>query len=123
MTDGHNEPMEHEPADTPAGPPEHLAGLAGIEVLKPRAGVVYLHLLFDRHELVLSEGCWTESLYPGEQALRSMPRAQRREILSLFPELPAHDGPVMRPARHFAGGAAARRLADRHQRNARALLC
>ena len=34
MTDGHNEPMEHEPADTPAGPPEHLAGLAGMDLVR-----------------------------------------------------------------------------------------
>ncbi|MFN8102761.1 MAG: DUF721 family protein [Mycobacterium sp.] len=26
--------MEHEPADTPAGPPEHLAGLAGMDLVR-----------------------------------------------------------------------------------------
>ena len=43
--------------------------------------------MFDRHEVVLSNGTWTESFQPGEQVLDGMSTAQRKEIFELFPEL------------------------------------
>jgi len=64
----------------------HLVGQSGIV----RAGaqdITYLHLLFDRHEIVLSDGAWTESFQPGDRTLAAMDTYQRREIGSLFPGL------------------------------------
>ncbi|NIZ10348.1 Hint domain-containing protein [Pseudooceanicola sp. HF7] len=49
--------------------------------------VGYIHLLFERHEILLSNGAWTESFRPGPVTLGGMERAQRDEILQLFPEL------------------------------------
>lgn len=49
--------------------------------------VRYFHLLFDQHEIVLSEGVWTESFFLGDGIINGMAEAQRAEILSLFPEL------------------------------------
>lgn len=95
---------------------KHLVGLPGISVARPPGGVTYHHLLFDRHEIVLSEGCWTESLYTGPQALLSLPAAARQEILALFPEL-ARCGPPA-PARRLLTGREARELARRQQRHA-----
>ncbi|SEO59696.1 Hint domain-containing protein [Salinihabitans flavidus] len=48
--------------------------------------VEYIHLLFDRHEIVFSEGVPTESYYPGSAADRAR-SAQDQELLALFPEL------------------------------------
>lgn len=94
---------------------KHLVGLPGIAAADPQGGVTYYHLLFDRHEIILSEGCWTESLYTGPQALLSLTPAARREILGLFPEL-ASGGPPA-PARRLLTGREARQLAQRQQHN------
>lgn len=92
-----------------------LIGLPGIEVMVPAGGVTYFHLLFDRHEIVMSDGAWSESLFTGPQALNSVSDAARREILALFPELA--DGRVPQPARRLLTGREARQLADRQRRN------
>jgi hypothetical protein len=51
------------------------------------SGTTYIHFMFDQHEVVLSNGAWTESFQPGEQVLDGMGSAQRDEIYDLFPEL------------------------------------
>lgn len=94
----------------------HLVGLPGISMTGLPGGVTYHHLLFDRHEVILSEGCWTESLYTGPQALMSLSAAARCEILGLFPELGTRTAPE--PARRLLTGREARQLAQRQQRNA-----
>jgi hypothetical protein len=68
----------------------HLAATRpGIRVAHGRRRVTYLHLLFDRHEVVFAEGIPTESLWPGPMALGSLEAAARAEIFALFPELRA----------------------------------
>jgi Ca2+-binding RTX toxin-like protein len=52
----------------------------------------YIHIMFDNHEVVLSNGAWTESFQPGDQALDSVDGESRNEILELFPELAFVDG-------------------------------
>ncbi|AOZ69716.1 hypothetical protein LPB142_10630 [Rhodobacter xanthinilyticus] len=100
---------------------KQLVGLPGITVDTDCTGVVYLHLLFDRHEIVTANGAASESLYTGQQALRAFSRAQRRELLTLFPELLAAPTPP-EPARLILSGRLGRRLAQRHLQNARALV-
>jgi Ca2+-binding RTX toxin-like protein len=51
------------------------------------AGTTYIHFLCDRHEVVLSNGAWSESFQPGEYTLGGLGNAQRNEIFELFPEL------------------------------------
>jgi hypothetical protein len=53
----------------------------------PETGVTYIHILFDRHEVVLSDGIWTESFQPAERTLSAMEAAVRAEILAIFPGL------------------------------------
>lgn len=64
----------------------HLVGRPGITRVKG-GPVTYLHLLFDRHEIVQAEGAWSESFQPGAQTLNGMEAAVRDEILTLFPDL------------------------------------
>ncbi|MFN4153220.1 MAG: Hint domain-containing protein [Paracoccaceae bacterium] len=64
----------------------HLVGLPGIEQVM-RRGVSYIHVMCSQHEIVKAEGAWTESFQPGSGSLRTMDRAQRDEVLALFPEL------------------------------------
>lgn len=65
---------------------KHLLKQDGVEAVQA-AGVSYLHLLFDHHEVVLANGAWSESFCPDDRALRGIGNAQRREICELFPEL------------------------------------
>ena len=88
---------------------KHLLALPGIEVADPPEGIQYWHMLFDRHEIVHSNGAWSESLFTGPQALKSLSPAARREIFSLFPELARADT-TLRGARRFATGKEGRKL-------------
>lgn len=49
--------------------------------------VTYLHLLFDKHEVVLSDGAWTESLFTGPMALQILGPEAVQEIMAIFPEV------------------------------------
>lgn len=49
--------------------------------------VTYVHLMFDRHQIVQTHGLWSESYQPGERTLDAMPDPQREELLRLFPDL------------------------------------
>lgn len=50
-------------------------------------GVTYFHILFDKHELVKANGCWSESFHPGTQGLKAIDEAAKDELFKLFPEL------------------------------------
>lgn len=49
-------------------PAKHLIGHAQIARDGTDAPVIYFHLLFDRHEVICADGCWTESLFLGDAA-------------------------------------------------------
>lgn len=69
----------------------HLTALPGVHRLTT-AGVSYVHLLFDRHEIILADGTWTESFQPGARTLGDMDAAIRAELFALFPELQTREG-------------------------------
>jgi Ca2+-binding RTX toxin-like protein len=64
----------------------HLTVLAGVEV-KLTSAVRYIHVMFDRHEIICANGAWTESFQPAMRMLDGMDRAQAEEVMALFPEL------------------------------------
>ncbi|RKF16929.1 type I secretion protein [Roseovarius spongiae] len=70
---------------------KHLTGLEGVDAVDTGA-VSYIHFMFDQHEVVLSNGSWTESFQPGEQTLGDMGEESRDEIYMLFPELREKEG-------------------------------
>jgi hypothetical protein len=45
-----------------------LVGRAGVHVDMTHQHVTYFHLLFDQHEIICAEGCWSESLFLGDAA-------------------------------------------------------
>ena len=65
-----------------------------------RAGgeVTYVHLLFDRHQVVFSEGLETESFLPGPQTAESFEAEVVEQIYSIFPELDPDTGEGYSPA-------------------------
>ncbi|SIN91288.1 Hint domain-containing protein [Vannielia litorea] len=69
--------------------------------------VTYIHILFDQHEVVLSDGAWTESFQPGDRTLAGLDGAARAEVLALFPDLAEAEG--------RDGYLAARRVLKRHE--------
>ena len=70
---------------------KHMTGLAGVDAVETM-GTTYIHFMFDQHEVVLSNGAWTESFQPGELTLKGIASEQRDEILELFPELASVEG-------------------------------
>lgn len=86
------------------------------EVLAPARGLVndthvridhdlteveYIHLCFDRHQIVTANGAPSESLHPGTLNKSTMADAAREELFALFPDLrtsPRAWGPTVRPA-------------------------
>ena len=85
---------------------KHLTATPGVAEAAV-LGTTYIHFMFDQHEVVLSNGCWTESFQPGDHTLQGIGNAQRAEILELFPELKSAQG--------LEGYQAARRSLKRHE--------
>jgi len=83
----------------------HMMNGAGI-VSERVASVDYVHLLFDRHQLVRSAGLVSESFYPGGVGLAGFDAEAREEVLGLFPELRSLPG---------AYGPSAREVLRRHE--------
>lgn len=96
-----------------------LVGLAGIARADDVMDIVYIHLMFDAHRIVLAEGAAMESFYLGPLVLRSLDFATRNELLELFPEMEKETVAFARPV---VTGGPARNLVSRHQRNAQPLV-
>jgi hypothetical protein len=85
---------------------KHLVGGKGIFTAESM-GTTYIHFMFDQHEVVLTDGAWTESFQPGDFTLKGMGNAQRSEIFELFPDLKTEEG--------LGDYVAARRTLKRHE--------
>jgi hypothetical protein len=63
--------------------------------------VEYFHLMFEQHQIVLAESAWSESFYPGPEALKNLTAAQKQDIYEVAPDLmddPTHGyGPTALP--------------------------
>lgn len=73
----------------------------------PGGTVTYVHLLFDRHQVVFSDGLATESFLPGPQTTSSFEPKVVNEICALFPEIDPDTG--------LGYSAAARRTLKRYE--------
>lgn len=85
---------------------EHLTDMDGISKVAT-SGVSYFHILFESHQVVLSNGAWTESFQPADCSIRGLGDDQLIEVLGLFPELADTAHAVFWPA--------ARRVLERHE--------
>lgn len=66
----------------------HLSRIMdGVTVSDRLAGVHYVHLMFESHQVIFGDGVPSESFYPGPSGFQALDLAQRAEILALFPEL------------------------------------
>lgn len=85
---------------------KHLVDNKGVMRVNTMS-TAYIHFMFDHHEVVLSNGAWSESFQPGDYSLKGIGNAQRSEIFELFPELEQQEG-----VRQYA---AARRTLKKHE--------
>jgi len=89
---------------------KHLVGTKGI-AQDAADEATYLHFMCDRHEVVLSNGVWTESFQPSDAALAGVAERSREEIFELFPDLRTPSKPArLRPARVTAGAGAVKKV-------------
>lgn len=58
----------------------------------PCDSVTYLHLLFDRHEIIFAESAATESFHPGAMGLSALSEASREDLFRCFPGLRSDPG-------------------------------
>ena len=100
---------------------KQLLEIEGIDIATDIVEVEYFHMLFDQHEVVLSNGAETESLYTGTEALKAVGTTARNEIFAIFPELATEDHKP-RAARPILSGGEGRKLATRHLNHSRALV-
>ncbi len=70
---------------------KHLTILDGVDRVES-SGTTYIHIMFQQHEVVLSNGTWSESFQLGDYTLDGIGKEQRDEILELFPELATQVG-------------------------------
>ncbi|OUD10965.1 hypothetical protein BVC71_05750 [Marivivens niveibacter] len=63
-----------------------MVGWMGIHQ-KPMAEITYVHVMFDQHEVIFTEGAATESLLIGPQSRLDLPTEALDEIFEIFPDL------------------------------------
>lgn len=95
-----------------------LTELPGCDLVETDEMVTYFHLLLDRHEILIAEGAFTESLYIGETSARLMAEEEQAEIQALFPDLLVRE---VAPAGMIQDGRRAKSLVERHRKNAKDL--
>lgn len=66
--------------------------------VKEGGEVDYVHLLFDRHQVIYSAGLATESFLPGPNSTQSFERAIVEEITAIFPEIDPRTGQGYSPS-------------------------
>lgn len=70
---------------------KHMVGVEGImqiDVIR----MTYIHFMFERHEVIMANGAWTESFHANDYTLQAVGNSQRNEIFELFPDLATTQG-------------------------------
>lgn len=71
-------------ADGALVPAKSLKSLPGVRQLRGRRKITYVHMMFDRHEVVFAEGLPSESFYPGPESLKSLGTKDRSALRRLI---------------------------------------
>ena len=94
---------------------KHLVNNDSIYIDDDGKEIEYLHLMFDTHQIINANGVWSESFYPGPEAMKGMRTEQRSEIYEIAPGLiddPNHGyGPTALP--RLTGGEYRRMIAGK----------
>ncbi len=77
----------------------------------PANGADYFHVMLDNHELLLANGCWSESLSRGAEALKALSPAALEELEQIFPNVDfSKEGDFCRPPLSVREGIALSRM-------------
>lgn len=79
---------------------KYLLGRQGIHADLPLNGVSYLHLLFDRHEILRAHGLWCESLLLRPSSRKTLPAGMAQDLRQHLAQARGGLAPH-RPARHI----------------------
>lgn len=80
---------------------------------RPERPVDYIHLMFDRHEVITADGLDSESFHPADAATDALGQAVQAEVLDLFPSLRTGDlGALAAPVRPTLSDAEATGLVE-----------
>jgi len=107
----------------PGNPTRDLRLSRQHRVLKDTAALppTYYHLVLEQHELVIADGCPTESLYLGPDALKMMAPDMKEELVTLFGEDIMGVNARM-PVRHVPKPVRQKRLIERLRKNSKPLV-
>lgn len=101
-------------------PARALLGLPGVSLGTCPTPITYFHLVLENHEVLIAEGTASESLFLGEQAVKSLTQDEIAELELIFGApiehllSPAHQPP---PARPFATMRRGKNMVRRLSRN------
>jgi len=100
-------------------PAKDLLDLDGVALVPEPSNLTYYHILLASHEVLLVEGIPAESLYLGPETLKSLDPEALEEICTIFHITPEELHDIdFRSAKHIVSGKRARKLAQRHAKNA-----
>lgn len=105
-------------------PAKALLGVPGVRLDQPARPIRYVHVMCARHEVLLSEGLASESLFLGREARRSICPEALAEVwalLGLSANAVEDFDDIMTPARPLVAMRDARKLVARHVKNAKPL--
>lgn len=83
-------------------PARCFLGRAGV-VVAPQREVAFVHVLMERHEILLADGAWTESYRPDTSVVRALPDLVREDLISALSGRDPVRGPVFEAARQSCG--------------------
>lgn len=79
-------------------PAKSLTILRGVRHMKGKKRIQWIHFACERHEVVIANGCPSESLLLGPMVLNGLPNSKRQELYNIFGNMPARQGPLNGPA-------------------------
>lgn len=65
-------------------PAKALTDRKGVRVMQARRQVTYIHLVFTRHEIIRSNGTFTESFFPGSVAMAAISQECRDAVFQIM---------------------------------------
>ena len=93
------------PAKEMLVPARCFLGRDGV-VVAPQREVEFVHVLMERHEILLADGAWTESYRPDSSVVRALPDLVREDLLAALSGRNPVRGPVFDAARQSCGAEA-----------------
>ena len=70
---------------------KHMLDMDGVEISN-QPYITYVPIMCENHEIILSDGAWSDSFHPGDFTLKGFDTSQREELFMLFPELETAEG-------------------------------